>query len=135
MFQILDIDKHEKICQLPKCKNFEICSNPMAEDAELKSAQVCDLSCLLLLRVKSASTKEQVYKEIKAFVKEKNLSEIKASNQVVVQKVEGNIRWDKARLGTGIQITDESGLFLKEQAYMFRSAVAETVSVEYHSPL
>ena len=25
--KLCDIEKHEKTCQLPKCENFELCSN------------------------------------------------------------------------------------------------------------
>jgi hypothetical protein len=63
---VLEIDKHERICKLPKCGNYDICGNSLSDERDLAeakvatnhSSQVCDPACLLLAKTRTAQTKE-----------------------------------------------------------------------------
>lgn len=60
--KMLDIEAHEKSCQLPKCVYYDICNNQIGSELDFKGAKVCDNVCLLLSRIKPlGNNKEQLY--------------------------------------------------------------------------
>jgi len=134
-----DLEAHEKVCQLPKCENFDICGNRSSKHFD--PLKVCDVNCLLLAKIKQAHGDWNIiYKEVRQYLKEfnhfdfsfgetqpKNLKNPeftpfgnKNSNGIT------NFKWDTQVIGTGVQVTEENTrAFLKEGPYMFRTVIGD----------
>eukprot|EP01016_Furgasonia_blochmanni_P019859 TRINITY_DN2212_c0_g1_i2.p1 TRINITY_DN2212_c0_g1~~TRINITY_DN2212_c0_g1_i2.p1 ORF type:complete len:426 (+),score=62.76 TRINITY_DN2212_c0_g1_i2:154-1431(+) len=134
--KLADLAAHEAKCQLPKCLNFDVCSNLVKP--EYKDKGVCDLSCALLTKIRNLGHNDwaAVLLEIKNFKNEilKNAPPVAVGNvprplMSVPGSVAGvtNFRWDAANIGTGIEVSaNKQHIFLKESAYMFRTAISDT---------
>ncbi|CAD8170313.1 unnamed protein product [Paramecium octaurelia] len=127
-FKIAEIEKHENNCQIPKCSNYDICGNNLGTN-EFEKQKVCDQACLLLSRIKQTKNKQDLYSCLKQYVKErKPIIQIQpyGFNIPVVQNQDYPVfKWDRQRMGAGITSSDgDTKIFLKEQAYMFRTAIA-----------
>lgn len=93
----------------------------------------------------SGSDQKKIYEEIKKVLEsnksimplqkvvsnngEKSMLVVGSSPQVTNQ-VNAGFKWDGTKCGQGIDITNGGfGVFLKEQAYVFRTVLADTVRV------
>ncbi|CAD8098948.1 unnamed protein product [Paramecium primaurelia] len=126
-FKIGDIDNHEFNCKLPKCINYEICGNTIGTANEFENKKVCDQTCLVFSKVKQMKSKHDLYLYLKQYLNEKQKVLNMSTNLSLDQTNSNNLifKWDKQRMGTGITISDgDTRIFLKEQAYMFRTAIA-----------
>ncbi|CAD8093887.1 unnamed protein product [Paramecium primaurelia] len=130
-FKIADVDRHELNCKLPKCNNYDICGNNLTTN-EFENQKVCDQACMLLSKIKQIKNKQDLYLCLKQYVKERqSVNQVQAFNyttNTIVNQDFGNypvFKWDRQRMGTGITFSDgDTKIFLKEQAYMFRTAIA-----------
>jgi len=126
--KMCDLQQHETTCQLPKCDFHDICGNHVKP--EYKDQAVCSITCSFLKKIKNANGNwKTIYEEIQ------NLG--KMTQAINPQPSIGSggkvlsFRWDGARIGTGIEITnDKKTVFLKENAYMFRSVLSDTPMME-----
>jgi E3 ubiquitin-protein ligase NRDP1 len=145
VLKISDLEDHEKVCQIPKCENFEICGNRSKK--EYQPHTVCDPNCLLLSKIKQSNGDwGAVYKEIKHHLREYNQidtvpekslekSELSRSNSLTPfaggsgansQNGITNFKWDSQVIGTGIEVSEENArAFLKEGPYMFRTVLGD----------
>ncbi|CAD8090661.1 unnamed protein product [Paramecium sonneborni] len=129
-FKIAEIEKHEINCKLPKCVNYEVCGNIVGSTYEFENFKVCDHTCMLMSKIKQTKNKLDLYACLKQYVKDRQIGQQVQTNQLGLNsdQVNPNIpvfKWDRQRMGTGIVSSDgDTRIFLKEQAYMFRTAVA-----------
>jgi E3 ubiquitin-protein ligase NRDP1 len=119
--KLCELTQHEEGCQRPKCEFHSVCGNYVKN--EFQKEGVCDPVCALMKKIKiSNGNWKTVYEEIK------NLSKVKPSlpidnggDKVTVSK------WDTTKIGHGIEVSaDKKTVYLKENAYMFRSAISDT---------
>lgn len=129
--KVCELDQHEAQCQLPKCEFYEFCGCTVKP--EFQKDNCCSFVCQFMKKVKSADGNwKQVYEEIA------NLSKIPktiAPQGGNVSQGAGNrpvsFRWDANKIGTGIEVSnDKKTVFLKENAYMFRSVIGDTPMME-----
>lgn len=74
--KLIDLEAHEKVCQLPKCLNFSICNNNaknvrkyLLSDFQ-DGSKVCSDECLLLIKIQAANNDYGViYKELTSYFK------------------------------------------------------------------
>jgi len=144
VLKLSDLPSHEANCQLPKCFNYDQCGNCVKSD--LKDKGVCDNSCYLLKKIKEANNNWSVIlSEIKQFSQSKRAIEQPqplVSNGFSVNSFNltgsggyggsggsGGIThfaWDTNKMGTGIEVIDTKSVFLKENAYVFRTIISDT---------
>ena len=98
--KLSDIDEHERLCNLPKCVNYEICQGNVKPVKKLnqnkliisffkefKDKECCDLSCYLLVKLKQTNGNwSKALDEIKDFLKEYQV------NYGVIQKLNSGIQ-------------------------------------------
>lgn len=143
--KLLDLAKHESICQRPKCWNFDLCEgNDLGNKTE--DFPCCSVPCALLKPMMDASgNQKKMYEAIKKFFETRMGDLVKKDSSVAVSAVtstlgsstkaisvapQGGIsfRWDTTKGGQGIEITEGGqAVFLREQSYVFRTVVAEAV--------
>jgi len=132
--KLIDLDKHEKVCQLPKCANYDVCQNFVKP--EYKTQGVCEPTCLLLKKIKDANSNWTiVYADIKEFIKNYSPMVVN-SNSIPAQISAGpsnnadgvtTFRWDTVNIGTGIETSNNrQNAFLREGPYMFRTVIGDT---------
>jgi len=130
--KLSDLEQHELSCQLPKCEFFEQCGNQVKDPNQKE--KVCSLVCSFLKKIKdSEGNWKTIYDEIKGL---KTLqqqssassplaksSQVSQMNQCVIL----DSCWDNTRMGSGMEVTNnKKTVFLKENAYMFRSVISTT---------
>jgi E3 ubiquitin-protein ligase NRDP1 len=130
--KLVDLDAHEKICQLPKCENFELCESFIQNESDKKA---CSPSCLLLLKLKSANGDwKLIHQELKEYIdpiieaggalKEHSKNNSISGGNVVSGPL--SLKWDAKFCGTNIALGENgTHAYLKESAYIFRSVLAE----------
>ncbi|CAD8116560.1 unnamed protein product [Paramecium sonneborni] len=126
-------DKHESECNQKsciKCINYDQCGKYLVNERDDKH---CDIHCLFFDKVKKVKTKSEIYNVVKEFSQlhelRQDIYNIDKSIDNQIQSVNLNpnqsIKWDKNRMGSGMELTDgDQKVFLREQAYMFRTIVA-----------
>jgi len=138
--KLLDLAKHESVCQRPKCWNHEICEGN-DEGIKAENLPCCSSSCALLKALLGViPDQKKMYEEIKKFLNGHNADAKKESSLVSTSTAGssllkstpsvGNIsfRWDPTKAGQGIEITEGGqAVFLREQSYVFRTVIAEAV--------
>jgi len=134
--KLCDLPTHEVSCQLPKCFNYDQCSNTVKPDFRDKG--VCDSTCYLLKKIKESNSNwAQILNEIKQFqpiiASKQHIipNPLSPSNDSSSSNGTGagvtNFRWDTEKMGTGMEVSfDKKNVFLKENAYVFRSIIGDT---------
>ncbi|CAD8109323.1 unnamed protein product [Paramecium sonneborni] len=128
--KINQFENHEIGCKSIKCKNYDQCGNNLLIE---NNEKVCDSVCLLFSQVKNDKSKSEIYWHIKQFVQTNGqrpdnyqidrVLQIVNSSAPIIQNQ--SIKWDRNRMGAGMELTDgDQKVFLKEQAYMFRTIIA-----------
>jgi E3 ubiquitin-protein ligase NRDP1 len=138
MVKLLNLEQHEKTCQLPKCENFQLCQNVITE--ENPKTNTCSPECYLIFKLKEANGDWNVInKEVREFLKPlleaPSPMNAKIENpassqfdQMSISSPQGpvTLKWDPKVAGTNINITENGGrVFLQETAYVFRSVLTE----------
>jgi len=133
--KLSDLEQHERVCQLPKCANFELCGNHAKP--EFDKIQACSSECALLIKIKKADGDwGKIYNDVKEHLKLNSGSGQLFGNEKVSYSSLGNsfgnsssltyFRWDTSHIGTGIEVnSDRTAVFLKEGPYMFRSVLGD----------
>ena len=122
--KVCELEQHELNCQLPKCEFFEQCNNrvkPGSKDG------VCDLVCQFMKKIRDSNGSwGEIYGELKNLDKlPKAVSSVVGSGPVNTGALD-KFRWDKARMGQGITVSNnDKSVLLKENAYMFRTAISD----------
>ncbi|KAL4426893.1 hypothetical protein ABPG74_008817 [Tetrahymena malaccensis] len=150
VFSIKVIEEHEKECSLPKCQNYINCNNRIdtnTNNSQLTKIDICSPECQFFLNILNHSSNQRnLYREISNFM-QKNYPNIDGNEgQIQAQLLvasrmpaptpllqypfnqsqgQYNLTWDPNCIGSQIQIKNENFVFLKEQAYIFRSALTK----------
>jgi hypothetical protein len=132
ILKLVDLEQHEKTCQLPKCDNFELCANLIRD--ENNKTGICSQECGLITNLKKADGDWNVmYKELKEFMASSSVQEKPA--QILngsVSLVKGqsfkdepvSFRWDDKFCGTNIILSDQGFVaYLKENSYVFKTVL------------
>jgi len=124
--KLCDLAQHEATCQLPKCEFNSICGNYVKP--EFSKAGVCSAVCEFMSKVKKANGNwKQVYEEIKTFTKNASIAGGNMNIEKTNKSEVTNFKWDTTKIGHGIEVSsDRKSIYLKENAYMFRSAIGDT---------
>jgi len=137
--KLLDLAKHETVCQRAKCWNFDNCEGN-DEPVRSEGFPCCSPTCALLKAVVGCGNdQKKLYEEIKKFLESRNVDMKKDSTatsiiscnpkSVIVpanQSGSINFRWDATKCGQGIELFEGGQVvFLREQSYVFRTVVAE----------
>lgn len=127
--KLCDLDQHETLCQQPKCEFSEICGNHVKP--EFKDQNVCSLVCQFMKKIKEANGNwKSIYEEIKNIPKASPVVMEKQPSKNATQALT-TFRWDALKIGQGIELSnDKKTVYLKENAYMFRSAVSDIPMME-----
>eukprot|EP01017_Pseudomicrothorax_dubius_P027642 TRINITY_DN3215_c0_g1_i25.p1 TRINITY_DN3215_c0_g1~~TRINITY_DN3215_c0_g1_i25.p1 ORF type:complete len:239 (-),score=35.95 TRINITY_DN3215_c0_g1_i25:556-1272(-) len=128
------LDAHEKQCSQPKCQNFDVCQKRVAPG--LEKFKVCDPACILLSRLKHMLPPNWVEyrKEIQNFLQEVDSlggggADVKGQAAAGNPGTSASFRWDPNLIGTNIELdASRTVVRLKEQPYMFRTVIGDTVS-------
>lgn len=116
-----DLDAHEAICLKVKCWNFEVCGKVENEGFQGKKPCCSETCCELEKLVSNFGNVKEMYKIIS------NLKPAQSSMSPSVSSSGGfqSLTWNSQKFGTGIVISESNThVFLKEQAYVFRSVVS-----------
>ena len=107
----------------------------------------CSPTCILLKAImESGQDQKKMYEEIKKVLENNKMLTVQKvavmnnnseKSQIVVSSGnpssgsnQAGFKWDPSRCGQSIEITHGGfGVFLKEQAYVFRTVLADTVTV------
>lgn len=134
--KLTDLEKHETFCQLPKCNNFELCSNFVQNEQN----RDCSPECGLINKLKNANNDwKLIYNELKEFlspysqalspkVNQSSNSSQMSSSLFTPSLSNGpvSLTWDSNVCGTGITLTkNNTHAYLKESSYLFRSVLTE----------
>ena len=132
--KVIDLAKHESTCLMPKCWNYEICEK--GQNNSLKAIKPsCSETCATLCQLQQQhGNKKAMWEIIRNFVKAARVDSpikvgggnvpIPASNPNKGGNT-GSLTWDPAKSGGGINLSEGNcHCFLKEQSYLFRSALA-----------
>jgi E3 ubiquitin-protein ligase NRDP1 len=128
--KVSDLNQHEMNCQMPQCEFFSQCGNTVKPD--FKNEGVCSMVCQFLKKIKGSNGDWKLfYKEIKALSNLGNVSKISKPIEekllLPVLKAASNFKWDGARMGHGIEISNGGKtVFLKENGYLFKSVISDT---------
>jgi len=134
-FKIHEIDEHELSCGQPDCEFTQHCKNKVGKGFEKEG--VCGEVCQFLKKVKASNNDwKALLTHIKALHKEYtgNVGGKmpvggggSISQPISVGSNSVNWKWDGKCCGKGITISgDGSSVYLKENAYMFRSVIGDT---------
>jgi len=135
--KLIDLEKHEKVCQLPRCANFDLCGNLLNE--RTKASGVCTPECSLIMKLKAANGDFGVmHRELKEFMAP-YMVENKAVKMLPKTEEESfftpsfgagkgaiTFKWDPKHCGTNIVLSDNgSSAWLKENSYIFKTVLGD----------
>lgn len=135
--KLCDLVQHELVCGLPKCLFFDQCGN--YSKADFKDVSVCSPVCHFMSKIKSSNSDfKKIYEEICNLSKNNPYKDLLSKSINVSTQMAGSVKqsgssdviafkWDTTRQGQGIEVSsDKKAVFLKENAYMFRSIIGDT---------
>jgi E3 ubiquitin-protein ligase NRDP1 len=143
--KLIDLDKHEKVCQLPRCGNFDLCGNLLNE--RTKGNGVCSPECSLLAKLRAANGDYGLmHRELKEFmapyvVENKAIKVIAKPDEDSIfgtpnlggsgGKGAISFKWDAKHCGTNIALTDNGcTAWLKENSYIFKTVLGDQAFYE-----
>ena len=123
--KLIDLAYHEMMCQLPKCEFFQFCGNHVRPSLR-ENTTVCDNVCALLKSIKEANSNwVAVYESIRGAV-QKPRTAVKEVTLLKSSDDSTEFKWDNSQVGRHVEISNnQKSLFLKEQAYIFRSVIGD----------
>lgn len=121
--KLCDLDQHEASCQLPKCEFYNQCNNRVKAGSK---NGVCDLVCEFMKKIRDNNGNwKEIYEELKNLDKTAPKATL-TSSTVDKSAVLDKFRWDKTRMGQGIEVSNnDKSVLLKENAYMFRTVISD----------
>jgi E3 ubiquitin-protein ligase NRDP1 len=134
--KLIDLDKHEKVCQLPKCNNFELCGNLLINESA-KANGNCAPECSLITKLKGANGDfGLMHKELKDFlapyiIEPKVIKpSVKMDEDSIFPTSGGkdviSFKWDSKHCGNNIALTENScNAWLKENSYIFKTVLGD----------
>jgi len=138
VLKLVDLDQHEKTCQLPRCCNFELCGNIMNDEVK---RQACSPECALIFKLKNANGDVRLmYSELKEYLapfsetksKSVNLSLSKSNEETPMMNnsaISGGVvsfKWDSKFVGTNILLAENgTQAYLKEAGYIFKTVLGD----------
>jgi hypothetical protein len=126
-----DLSKHEAGCLITKCWNFDNCDRP--QNTAIKTLKPCcsELCEAVLLLEERFGDKKAMYEVLGKFITSYKAPDSPALNLSKPRSLTSNnsgpmaLTWDSSRIGGSIQLSEgNTHCFLKEQSYLFRTAVA-----------
>lgn len=130
--KLVDFNSHTRKCNLPKCRNYEICKENIADAKDI----YCQSSCELFVRIKNMQFNKEMlmvirehtakFKQVQPY-QHKQLAEPHNNNMIIENNNNNifNFKWDKTKMGKGITISNnDMTVSLKEGHYVFRSVIS-----------
>lgn len=129
--KICELEQHEALCQLPECEFFAQCGNFVKVKEAFQGT--CSLLCQMMKQIKQSNGDwKPIYQQLKSLrdappQQPMGLEKQPSGSMIGSQNAAPVFKWDKKRMGDGITLTEDGkGVFLKENAYLFRSVLSDT---------